>query len=74
MIVNMSCWFFPVIIAGIGATFDCFRYEPNLDMCLLYDDSFTNYYGGDADETTWIRAINNYLDNSEDIYTSSGIP
>jgi hypothetical protein len=59
MIVNMSCWFFPVIIAGIGATFDCFRYEPNLDMCLLYDDSFTNYYGGDADETTWIRAINN---------------
>jgi hypothetical protein len=59
MITNMSCWFFPAVTAGIGATFNYFRYEPNLDMCLLYDDSFTSYYGKDTDETTWIRIINN---------------
>ena len=35
MITNMSCWFFLVVTTGIGATFNYFRYEPNLYMCLL---------------------------------------
>ena len=59
MITNMSCWFFPVVTTGIGATFNYFRYEPNLYMCLLYNDSFTSYYGEDTDKTIWIRTINN---------------
>lgn len=59
MITNMSCWFFPVVTAGIGATFNYFRYEPNLYMCLLYNDSFTSYFGEATDKTTWIRIINN---------------
>ena len=59
MITNMSCWFFPVVTAGIGATFNYFRYEPNLYMCLLYNDSFTSYFGEDTDKTIWIRTINN---------------
>ena len=38
IIVNLSCWIIPGIIAGVGVGLQSYNLDPKIDMCILYEE------------------------------------
>jgi hypothetical protein len=39
MMTNLMCWLIPAAFAGLGAGMKLFHFDPNVDMCVLYQES-----------------------------------